>query len=84
MGMYLVLMPLLLSEKSKWYNLALVVTGVFVGLLASKAAWIVAGLVWGCLLVMHGKRRSFRVVGNRDGTRWHVPRRVVRRWWAIQ
>ena len=60
MGMYLVLMPLLLSEKSKWYNLALVVTGVFVGLLASKAAWIVAGLVWGCLLVMHGKRRSFR------------------------
>ena len=84
MGMYLVLMPLLLSEKSKWYNLALVVTGVFVGLLASKAAWIVAGLVWGCLLVMHGKRRSFRVVGNRDGTRWHVPRRVVGRWWAIQ
>ena len=63
MGMYLVLMPLLLSEKSKWYNLALVVTGVFVGLLASKAAWIVAGLVWGCLLVMHGKRRSFRVWG---------------------
>ncbi|MGB0463102.1 MAG: O-antigen ligase family protein, partial [Flavobacteriales bacterium] len=63
MGMYLVLMPLLLSQKSKWYNLALVVTGVFVGLLASKAAWIVAGLVWGCLLVMHGKRRSFRVWG---------------------
>ena len=63
MGMYLVLMPLLLSEKSKWYNLALVVTGVFVGLLASKAAWIVAGLVWGCLLVMHGKRRGFRAWG---------------------
>lgn len=63
MGMYLVLMPLLLSEKSKWYNLALVVTGVFVGLLASKAAWIVAGLVWGCLLVMHGKRCGFRAWG---------------------
>ncbi len=63
MGMYLVLMPLLLREKSKWYNLALVVTGVFVGLLASKAAWIVAGLVWGCLLVMHGKRRGFRAWG---------------------
>lgn len=63
MGMYLVLMPLLLSEKSKWYNLSLVITGVFVGLLASKAAWIVAGLVWGCLLVMHGKRRSFRAWG---------------------
>ena len=63
MGMYLVLMPLLLSEKSKWYNLALVVTGVFVGLLASKAAWIVAGLVWGCLLVLHGKRCGFRAWG---------------------
>ena len=63
MGLYLVLMPLLLSEKSKGYRLILVVTGVFVGLLASKAAWIVAALVWGGLLVMHTKRRDVRSWG---------------------
>lgn len=63
MGLYLVLMPLLLSKKSKWYSLALVVTGLFIGLLASKAAWFVVGSVWGCLLVMHVKRRGFRAWG---------------------
>jgi len=63
MGLYLVLMPLLLSEESKGYRLILVVTGVFVGLLASKAAWIVAALVWGCLLVMQMKRRDVRSWG---------------------
>ena len=60
--MYLVLMPLLLVKNPKWYNLALVVTGVFVGLLASKAAWIVAGGM-GLLVGGRGKRRSFRVWG---------------------
>lgn len=60
MGLYLVLMPLLLSEKSKGYRLSLVVTGLFVGLLASKAAWIVASLLWGCLLMVHIKRRDVR------------------------
>lgn len=60
MGLYLVLMPLLLSESSKGYRLMLVVTGVFVGLLASKAAWIVAALVWGSLMVMQTKRRDVR------------------------
>jgi hypothetical protein len=63
MGLYLVLMPLLLSESSKGYRLILVVSGVFVGLLASKAAWIVAALVWGCLLVMQMKRRDVRSWG---------------------
>jgi hypothetical protein len=60
MGLYLVLMPLLLSETSKGYRLILFVTGVFVGLLASKAAWIVAALMWGSLLVMQTKRRDVR------------------------
>jgi hypothetical protein len=60
MGLYLVLMPLLLSEQSKGYRLILVVTGVFLGLLASKAAWIVAALMWGSMLVMHTKRRDVR------------------------
>lgn len=60
MGLYLVLMPLLLSEKSKGYRLILVVTGVFVGLLASKAAWIVAALIWGSLLLLQTKRHDVR------------------------
>jgi hypothetical protein len=60
MGLYLVLMPLLLSMKSKGDRLILVVTGVFVGLLASKAAWIVAALMWGSLLMLQTKRRDVR------------------------
>lgn len=63
MGLYLVLMPLLLIEKSKGYRLVLIVTGVFVGLLASKAAWMVAALVWGCLLMMYTNRRDLRSWG---------------------
>lgn len=62
-GLYLVLMPLLLIKNSKGYRLILVVTGVFVGLLASKAAWMVTALVWGCWMVMQGKRGDVRSWG---------------------
>lgn len=63
MGLYLVLMPLLLRGKLKGYRLIMVVTGVFVGLLASKAAWIVATLMWGSLLVIYTKLRDLRSWG---------------------
>ena len=63
MGLYLVLMPLLLRAQTKGYGLILIISGVFVGLLASKAAWIVAGLLWGSMLVVRAMRRGARFWG---------------------
>lgn len=63
MGLYLVLMPTLLPWNSRWCWMILALTGLFVGLLASKAAWIVAVLLWGSTAVFNSFLRGIRSWG---------------------
>lgn len=46
MGLYLLMMGWLMRYDRIWQGALLAVAGVFVGLLASKAAWLVVGLMW--------------------------------------
>lgn len=83
LGMYLALSMLVNPLSGRWHKGLALVSGLFVGLLASKAAWMVAGGIWGLQWLRAVRKRQPRklwwggaigmllvgaVVG--DGGRW--------------
>jgi hypothetical protein len=60
MGLYLLLVAWLMTYERRWHGFVLAFAGLFVGLLASKAAWLVVGTMW----FAEGARRC---VGRRPG-----------------
>jgi hypothetical protein len=63
MGLYLVMMPVLLARDWRFYGVILALSGLFVGMLASKAGWIVAALLWGGMIALNKDGRRVRPMG---------------------
>ena len=83
MGMYLTIAAVLVPVNKLWKMAMMIVGGLFIGLLASKAAWLIAGGVWACAAAISfksSKRQSMAwvlalsamglgaIIG--DGGRW--------------
>ena len=62
MGMYLTLGVILSSSKKHWNRVMVCLAGVFVGLLASKAAWLVATCAWGAEALRSRKMETSRAL----------------------
>lgn len=83
MGLYLLMMGWLMTWERTWHGFAMALAGLFVGLLASKAAWLIVGGMWcvqGCYKLVWRQRGGmallfgvgFLLVGALwgDGGRW--------------
>jgi len=60
MGMYLTIAAILAPVDKHWKMAMMVIGGLFVGLLASKAAWLIAGGIWAlaALISLKSNRRQ--------------------------